>query len=78
LFDYGEYENLIEDLQEMENKRSDIVYAKLFYEDLVVVYSGKFLKYGRLIKNKKKQKSTGVKGKEMEIILEKGRDRKIL
>ena len=53
-FDYGEYENLIEDLQDLENKRSDIIYAKLFYEDLVVVYSGKFLKYGRLIKNKKK------------------------
>ena len=65
----------------MENKRSDIIYAKLFYEDLVVVYSGKFLKFGRLSKNKKKQKHSEKNhggGKDMDIILEKGDKGKIL
>lgn len=54
LFDYQEYENLIEDLQDLENKRSDVIFAKLFTDNLVVIFSGQCLKYGRLIKNKNK------------------------
>lgn len=47
-FNYSKYENLIEDLKILEDKRADHITAKLFYENLVVVYCGCYLKYGRL------------------------------
>jgi len=54
------------------------VFAKLFYDDLVVVYSGKYLKYGKLIKNRKKSKHSKSGTKEMDIVLERGDNKKIL
>lgn len=54
LFDYSQYENLLDDLVDLEDVRSDLVYAKIYYENLVVVYCGQYLKYGFLKKSKKK------------------------
>lgn len=54
-FDYSEYENLIDDLQVLDGKDSDIVCSRIYYENLVVVYCGQYLKYGFLEKNPKKR-----------------------
>jgi len=44
-----------------------------------VIYSGKYLRYGRLIKNKKKRKGNQHhSAKEMEIVLEKIKEKQIL
>lgn len=56
-FDYSLYENLIEDLLILESRRTDIIYAKIYFDNLVVVYCGQYLKYGFLVPNKKKTKS---------------------
>jgi len=39
-FDYSLYENLIEDLLILESRRTDIIYAKIYFDNLVVVYCG--------------------------------------
>jgi len=70
LFDYSQYENLIDDLIDLEDVRSDNVYAKIYFENLVVVYCGQYLKYGFLRKSKKKaNKSKGER--HYELVLEK-------
>ena len=68
LYDYSQYENLIEDLVALEGKQSDYVYAKIYYEDLVVIYCGKYVKYGRIIPNKKKPKKASMD--VMDFVLE--------
>ena len=81
LFDYGQYENLIEDLLELEGKSTDIVYAKVYSDNLVIIYSGQYVKFGRLQapnkKNSKKKakddlvfvKSDGKTIKDMAVFL---------
>jgi hypothetical protein len=56
LFDYSQYENLIDDLLALEAKATDNVFAKVYYDNLVLIYSGQYVKYGKLIPNKKKTK----------------------
>lgn len=57
LFDYGQYENLIDDLLELEGKSTDIVYAKIYSENLVIIYCGQYVKFGKLqVPNKKNSK----------------------
>jgi len=51
LHDYTEYDTLIKELIEIENKKSIEIYAKCYFDDLVVVYQGNMLKYGRLEAN---------------------------
>lgn len=45
-FDYSQYENLIDDLQDLEGRRADHITAKMFYENLIVIYCGCYLKFG--------------------------------
>jgi hypothetical protein len=56
LFDYSQYENAIEDLLALEGKSTTDVYAGVYGENLVVVYSGQYVKYGKLIPKKKTKK----------------------
>jgi len=49
---------LIDDLTIIEGKVSNVVYAKIYYDNLVVIYCGKYVKYGKLIQNKKKTKKS--------------------
>lgn len=66
--DYSQYENLIDDLIVLEARKSDHVYAKVFCDNLIVLYCGNCLKFGRLIPNKKKTKNAS---KEvMDLILQ--------
>lgn len=51
LHDYTEYDNLIRNLRAIENKKSIEIYAKNYFDDLVVIYQGNMLKYGRSQKN---------------------------
>lgn len=65
-FNYSKYENLIEDLQMLEEKRSDHITAKILYDNLVVVYCGCYLKFGRLGKSETQVNSQP----EVQIFLE--------
>jgi len=47
-FDYSRFENLVEDLQLLELKRADHITAKIFCDDLLVIYCGCFLKFGSI------------------------------
>jgi len=58
---------LIEDLITLESKKSDYVYAKIYCNNLVLVYCGNYVKFGKLIPNPKKKKGNG----EMDMIIEK-------
>ena len=51
LHDYTEYDNLIRNLRAIENKKSIEIYAKNYFDDLIVIYQGNMLKYGRSQKN---------------------------
>jgi hypothetical protein len=75
LYDYTRYEKLIDDTIEMESKKSDHVFAKIFYDDLLVLYCGKYVQYGRLIPNPKKKSKKSPK-EVMDLILEQGKDKK--
>lgn len=58
----------------LENKDPSRIYSKIFCENLVVMYCGKYVKYGRLIPNKKKTKKSP---KEvMDLMLLPGKDKK--
>jgi len=59
-------------------KQSDVVFANLFHGELIIIYSGKYLKYGRLVKNKKKEKNKHHEKKVMDLVLEKNKDKSIL
>ena len=49
---------MIEDLLILESRRTDIIYAKIYFSNLVVIYCGQYIKYGFLVPNKKKVKSS--------------------
>lgn len=55
LHDYQEYDNLIQELRKLEDKgqEDDKIFSKLYDDDLIILYSGNYLKYGRLEKLKK-------------------------
>lgn len=44
-YDYGLYENLIQSLYSLDNRKTEQVFAKLFYDNLVVIHCGCLLKY---------------------------------
>ena len=55
LFEYSEYENLIDDLLVLESKSHTKVCAGIYGEhNLVVIHGGQYVKFGKLIPNKKK------------------------
>ncbi len=54
--DYTEYNNLIRTLHTIEDRRTVEMYAKNYFDDLVVIYQGNMLKYGRSTKNNKAKK----------------------
>lgn len=58
LQDYSQYENLIDDLILLEAKKPDHVFAKVFCDNLLILYCGKYVQYARLIPNKKKTKKS--------------------
>ena len=70
-FDYSQYENLIDDLIDLGDAKSDNVYAKIYFENLVVVYCGQYLKYGFLRKSKKKSNKAKKGERYYELVLEK-------
>lgn len=47
-FDYSRFENLVEDLQLLELKRADHITAKIFCDNLLIIYCGSYLKYCEL------------------------------
>lgn len=49
---------MIDDLTLLEGKNSNVVYAKVFYDNLIVIYCGKYVKYGWLMPNTKKTKKS--------------------
>lgn len=53
LHDYNEYDNLLADINNLEKRDTKIIGAKMYFEDLVVIFQGNFLKYGWLLENKK-------------------------
>ena len=58
----------------LENKDPSRIHSKIFCENLVVMYCGKYVQYGRLIPNKKKTKKSP---KEvMDLMLLPGKDKK--
>jgi hypothetical protein len=50
--DYTEYDNLISDLEKLENQNQDFgnVEAKIYNDNLVVIYCGNYVKFGVLAK----------------------------
>jgi hypothetical protein len=61
LHDYSEYENIIDELTILEGRTSNSVFAKVYYDDLIVLYCGKYVKFGKIVpaKKKKTKKSQG-------------------
>jgi hypothetical protein len=54
LHNYNEYDNLIQDYFNLQSQKGkQTIYAKYYYDDLIILYCGNYLKYGRLVKNKK-------------------------
>ena len=51
LHDYGEYDNLIKDEFDLGKKDTSTVFAKQYYDDLVIIYKGNYLKFGWMITN---------------------------
>lgn len=60
---------MIDDLLELEGKSADNVYAKVYSDNLIVVYSGQYVKFGKLIPNKKKTKKSSKD--VMDLVLQK-------
>ena len=59
LHNYNEYDNLIQDYFNLQSQKGNqTIYAKYYYDDLIILYCGNYLKYGRLVKNKKYIKDT--------------------
>jgi hypothetical protein len=43
----------------LEGRIPNSIFAKIYYDDLVVIYCGKFVKFGKIVPNKKKKKGQG-------------------
>lgn len=52
LHDYTEYDTLLLELRVLENKKVNDIYAKCYFEDLLIIYCGNYLKFGRIGENK--------------------------
>ena len=73
LFDYGQYENLIDDLLELEGKSTDIVYAKVYSDNLVIIYSGQYIKFGKLQVPYKKNSKKKSKNEDLAFVKSDGK-----
>ena len=51
LHDYTQYDTLLHELRTLENKKVNDIYAKCYFEDLVIIYCGNYLKFGRIKDN---------------------------
>lgn len=51
LHDYSEYENLWKDLLQVENQDTSLIFAKFYYDHLIVIYCGNYLKFGKVVKS---------------------------
>ena len=61
LHNYNEYDNLIQDYFNLESQKGNqTIYARYYYDDLIILYCGNYLKYGRLVKSKDKTSSAGL------------------
>ena len=47
--DYSEYDQLIQELIELENKKLENIYAKICFDNLLIVYCGNYLMFSRVI-----------------------------
>ena len=47
LHDYTQYDTLLQELRYLENKKVNDIYAKCYYDDLIIIYCGNYLKFGR-------------------------------
>jgi hypothetical protein len=61
---------LIDDLITLETKRSDYVYAKVYCENLLLVYCGNYVKFGWLVPNPQKLKAGVGAGATLDLILD--------
>ena len=48
LHDYNEYNNMLKDKKMLQMKQKNIIFAKYYYDDLIIIYSGRFLKFARI------------------------------
>ena len=53
--EYGTYDNLIRDFRKIESIQLKNIKVKFYYDDLIILYCGNYLKFGRLVKQKKKK-----------------------
>ena len=70
MHDYTEYDSLIRDLKEIEERTHIDISAKCYFCNLVVVYQGNILRYGRLQKNKKPNQIKDSHKFELEVVKE--------
>jgi hypothetical protein len=56
-FDYSLYDNLIEDLLDLEKRNIETITANIYFDNLAVVYCGQYVKYGYLVPVKKKSRT---------------------
>ena len=54
---FNEVENLAREIKRLKQtaKKQTQINSKMFFEDLVLVYGGRFIKFGKLIPNPKKR-----------------------
>lgn len=58
--DYSTFDSLIMEYQQLEKTQLKNIKCKFYYDDLVILYCGNYLKFGRLIKKKKNKKGHNV------------------
>lgn len=51
LFDYQEYELLIENLEQLEFMECENLFAKIYNHDLLVIYCGSYIRYSKIKPN---------------------------
>ena len=74
LFDYSYYDVLIDTYEQMKHQIIDNVFAKIYCEDLVVIYCARHLHYGFITKNPDKQNQNNEK--VMDYIIKKDQNGK--
>lgn len=59
LHDYNEYDNLIQDYRKLESKNCHNIFGKYYFDDLIILYCGNYLKFGRLVENTAQPRNRG-------------------
>jgi len=47
MHDYSEYDNLWRDLKNLENEDTSKITSRFYYDDLIVIFCGNYLKYSK-------------------------------